>query len=213
MGGCSLGDGLAALRAKLGRAHFCTALSTQRLGRLGIGCGGWNLDIGVRCHVDAAGIVDGPCLLLELLACGFNFRLRLTGSELFREIRRACRTQIRLAIPTDLLTDPVAAAPALTEIRAGFLNRLRQCRVVKFPADHALDLMSRGSGSTPSAQKVTRDIQQRLGYTDRRCLKLRHVSVAALVTMKFELVSTVRGQVVVVMDELNERHVLTIVVG
>jgi hypothetical protein len=29
--------------------------------------------------------------------------------------------------------------------------------------------------------------------------------------MKFELVATVRGQVVVVMDELNERHMLTIV--
>jgi hypothetical protein len=31
--------------------------------------------------------------------------------------------------------------------------------------------------------------------------------------MKFELIATVRGQVIVVMDELNERHRLTIVVG
>jgi len=31
--------------------------------------------------------------------------------------------------------------------------------------------------------------------------------------MKFELIPTVRGQVVVVMDELNESHVLTIVAG
>jgi hypothetical protein len=30
--------------------------------------------------------------------------------------------------------------------------------------------------------------------------------------MKFELIPAVRGQVVVVIDELNERHVLTIVV-
>jgi hypothetical protein len=131
MGGGSLGGRLTAFRAKLGRAHLGAALPTQGLGRLGIGRGGWCRDIGVRCQVDAAGIVDGPRLLLKLLACGVNFRLRLTGRELFREIRRASVTRIRLGIPTDLVTNPVAAAPALTKIRTGFLNRARQRRVVK----------------------------------------------------------------------------------
>jgi hypothetical protein len=105
----------------------------------------------------------------------------------------------------------VTAAPALTKIRTGFLNRLGQRCIVQLPADYPLNLMGRRPGATPAAQKVTRNIQQRLGYTQRRRLKLRHVAVTALVTMKFELVPTVRGQVVVVMDELNERHMLTIV--
>ena len=165
----------------------------------------------IRCHVDTAHVVDGSRLLLELLACRANFRLRLTGRELLREIGRANLAQIRLDIPTDLAANPVTAAPALTKIRTGFLNRLRQRCIVKLPADHPLDFVDRGPGSTPAAQKVTRNIQQRLGHTDGRCLKLRHVAIAALVTMKFELIPTVRGQVVVVMDELNERHVLTIV--
>jgi len=105
----------------------------------------------------------------------------------------------------------VAAAPALPKVRTGFLNRLGQRGIVKFPADYALDLMGRRSGSAPAAQKVTRNIQQRLGYAKRRRLELRHVAIATLVTMKFELVPTVRGHVVVVVDELNERHLLTIV--
>lgn len=169
--------------------------------------------MGIRRHVDTAHVVDGARLLLELLACRANFRLRLTGRELLREIGRANLAQIRLDVPTDLAANPVTAAPALTKIRTGFLNRLRQRCIVKLPADHPLDFVDRGSGTTPAAQEVTRNIQQRLGYTDGRCLKLRHVAIAALVTMKFELIPTVRGQVVVVMDELNERHLLTIVVG
>ncbi len=167
--------------------------------------------MGVRCHVDTTHIVDSARFLLELLTCGVDFRLRLTGRELFSEIRGASLAQIRLDVPADLTTNPVAATPALTKIRTSFLNSLCQRRIVKLTADHPLDFMDGGSGSTPAAQKVTRNVQQRLGYTDGRCLKLRHVAVSALVAMKFELVATVRGQVVVVMDELNERHMLTIV--
>ena len=83
---------------------------------------------------------------------------------------------------------------------------------MQFATDHALDFVGRGGGSTPPAEKVTRYIQQRLGYPDRRRLELRHVAIAAFVTMEFELVAPVRGQVIVVVNELNECHVLTIVV-
>jgi hypothetical protein len=44
-------------------------------------------------------------------------------------------------------------------------------------------------------------------------MELRHVPIATLVTMKLELIAAIRGQVVVVVNELNERHMLTIVAG
>ena len=169
--------------------------------------------MGIRCHVDTAHVVDSARLLLELLACRVNLRLRLADRQLLREIGGANRAQIRLDVPTDLAANPVTAVPALSKIRTGFLNRLSQRCIMELPADHPLDFVYRGSGSTPATQEITRNIQQRLGYTDGRCLKLRHVAIAALVTMEFELIPTVRGQIVVVMDELNERHVLTIVAG
>jgi hypothetical protein len=72
-----------------------------------------------------------------------------------------------VGIPTDLMTHPVAATPALTEVRARLLDRAGKRGIMKLSADNALDLMGRRSGATPSAQKVTRDVQQRFGDADR----------------------------------------------
>jgi hypothetical protein len=123
--------------------------------------------LGTRCHIDTARIIDGARFLLELLACSVNFRLRLTGCQLLGKIWRASCAQIRLCIPTDLMTNPVSAARALPEIRTGFLNCACQGRIVKFATDDTLDLVGRGSHSTPAAQKVTGNVQQGFGNSDR----------------------------------------------
>jgi len=65
--------------------------------------------MGIRRHIDTACIVDRARFLVELFACGVNFRLRLIGREVLGKIGRAGCAQIRLPIPADLMADPMAA--------------------------------------------------------------------------------------------------------
>src|SRR4051794_10384827 len=137
--------------------------------------------------------------------------MRLAGGQLLLVVGSTHLTQICLCVPTDLVANPVTATRALAKIRTGFLDGLCQRRIVQLPANDPLHFVDRRSGPAPTAQKVACYIDQRLGDADGGGVELRHVAIATLVTMKLELIATIRGQVIVVVNELNEGHMLTIV--
>jgi hypothetical protein len=93
------------------------------------------------------------------------------------------------------------------EVLLALLDRLAQRLVVRLAADRALHLVGRVAGRRgPAAEEVAGRAQKRAGRAQSRCLIARHEAVAALVTVELELVAAIRGQVFVVADELNHRH-------
>jgi hypothetical protein len=101
----------------------------------------------------------------------------------------------------------MAAADALLEKLFAFLNRLAQRRVMRLPADRALNLVG-GIGRTagPSAEDIAGRAQQTPGRSQHRVLERTEMAIAALIAMKFELVPAIRGKIVIIANELNHRH-------
>ena len=97
-------------------------------------------------HSPSTGIVDYKEVLTammgELVARGVGFGLRVVRGELLFVIRRAAFAQSGRGVPTDVGTDPFAAARALMEMLLGLFDRDGEGIVVGCAADGALDFIS-----------------------------------------------------------------------
>jgi hypothetical protein len=56
------------------------------------------------------------------------------------------------------------------------------------------------------ARAASGDAQHRFRHPYGRCLELRHESVATLVAMELELETTIRREIVIIPNKLDERH-------
>src|ERR1019366_2839586 len=145
--------------------------------------------------------------LEKLLTHGLGLRLRMGAREFLLKLGRAPVAHVRVSVPADVRADPLSAAAALVKMLLALDDGLFEGRVVGLAADGPLDLVGRVTGGVEkTAKDASRDPERRLGHSDRRCLKLGHEAVAALVTVELELVPAVAAQVLVVLDELNHRH-------
>ena len=94
------------------------------------------------------------------------------------------------------------------KVRLGQLNGFRHRRVMGLAAHRALEFIGRIAGlSRPvSAEHPASDLEYTPGRADHGWLKRGHVPVATLIAVKPELISLVGRHVVVITDELDERH-------
>jgi hypothetical protein len=125
---------------------------------------------------------------------------------LFGEVGRASLAQIRFSVPANLMANPGAAAGTLPEIRPDFFHCFRKRGIMEFPTHRTLHFVSRIARSAESAQETAGGAEDRFRHSKRRSLKLRHVAVATLIAMEFELEPAVGGEVVVVAYELDQSH-------
>src|SRR5215468_6966390 len=97
---------------------------------------------GACAHVSRRSVIGLARALVKLIARGVGFGLSVARGELLFVIRRAAFAQTGRGVPTDLGTDPFAAARALMEMRLGLFDRDGEGVVVSFAADGALDFIS-----------------------------------------------------------------------
>ncbi len=161
----------------------------------------------VRPHVDVRDVVGLLGLRVQLDARRGHLRLRVGRRHLLVEFRGARLAHPRVAVPAHLRAHPVTAPPALVEIRLPLGDGFRERGVMRLPADGALDLVLGVVRLIEDpAEEVTRDPERRFGHAERRRLEAGHVPVPALVAVELELEPAVGRQVLVVLDELDERH-------
>ncbi len=205
-GGSGLNQRFTAFGAEFGAAHVGSALAAEVFWGLGVGRGGLGGNVRTGGHINASHIVGLTSLLFQLLAGGVHFCLGLVGGQLFGEVRGALLAKVRFGVPADLVADPAAASGALPKVGAHFFDSFGERSVVQ-PAPYRPFHFVRGVAcAAPTAEETVGDVQDRFGHTDGGGLELSHVAVAAFVAMELELVAAVGGKIVVVVDELNERH-------
>ena len=93
------------------------------------------------------------------------------------------------------------------KVRLALGHRLGERGVVRLAADGALDLVLGVVRLVEdSPEEVARDPERRLRHAEGRRLEAGHVPVSALVAVELELEAPVGGEILVVLDELDERH-------
>ena len=205
-GGSGFDYRLAAFGAEFGVAYVGSTLAAEGFGLLCVRCGGLGGYVRIGGHVDSADVVGLAGLLFQLLAGGVHFCLGLVGGQLFGEVGGALLAEVGVRVPADLMADPAAAAGALAEVGPHFFDGLGKSGVVQAPAYGSFHFVCGVACSAPTAEETVGDVQDRFSHTDGGGLELGHVAIAAFVAVELELVATVGGKVVVVVDELNERH-------
>src|SRR5262249_54030187 len=110
-------------------------------------------------------------------------------------------------VPANFRADPLATARALVEVLFGFFDGDGEGVVVRFAANSTLDVISTvARAGQNSAKNVAGGAQQVACHARHRSLEARHISGAALVAVKPELIATVSGKVVKISSESNECH-------
>src|SRR5262245_14814716 len=184
------------------RADRRSALGTE-LSALRLGAAAGAEDGADLCQVPLAEVVHRARLLDCLL---FGCR-GLGGGDLLVQVRRAGLAQSHLLVPADRLAHPLAAARALLEQRADFLDGRVERRVVLRTGRH---LLQRFGGLGGAAEDAAEQGSGRVGGRGSRAHPVRpeggHVAVAALVAEELELIAALRRQVGVVARERNVRH-------
>src|SRR5689334_22635313 len=165
---------------------------------------------GLVAVVDPARPVDPLDLLVQLVDLG----LRLHAGNLLVEAGRAGRAQAALAVPADLLADPLSTAVALVEVDLHLAGGLGQ-RLVARRAAHAVahplgvpaDL--RGLLADVAAEEVATDAQQPAAEAGHRVPERRGTAGPAPHAVAPELIPLAgRHARVVVRAHHHARHVL-----
>src|SRR6185436_11212326 len=134
--------------------------------------------------------------------------MRVVRGEFLFIIRRAAFAQTRRRVPTNIGTDPFAAASTLMKVRLGLFDRDGEGVVVSFTAYGTLDFVGAGPGA---AQNSSEDVPSRAehirNYPGRVWLKPGLITIAAFVAAETKLKPSVGRKVIEIGCKLNERHV------
>jgi len=123
--------------------------------------------------------------------------------DLFRD-RRTLLAHLRVRVPANLCTHPVATVPALEKERLDFIDGLAQHTIVLLAADRPLHLVGRvGAGSESATEEARRAAQESARHADLVRLERAHEPAAAPLAHELELEPHVGRQIFVIPREFD----------